>query len=189
MKICLLDLDGVLADMNNAAAALHGKPTVEELGLVGDAAWGFYRHWGMSKSEFYAPMGYDFWRGLDKTAEADEIVGAALERFGADNVAALTSPIRTPGCVEGKLDWVAHHYPALHVFVSRKRRTGGEPPKWMMAHPDALLVDDSGKNVDAFNLAGGNGFLFPRLWNTRHNDADRGLDMLLDEMSRMCGGD
>jgi hypothetical protein len=89
-------------------------------------------------------------------------VSAAEDTFG-DNVCILTSPCRTAGCTDGKLDWVAKHFPSF------QRRVLLGSAKHFCAHPKALLVDDHDENVAEFRRAGGVGLLVPQPWNERRN--------------------
>lgn len=104
----------------------------------------------------------DFWAGLPKMSDADEIVRLVEERFGPENVAFLSSPSHNRGCMPGKIRWIREHYPQL------QRRFLFGPPKHFVAHPNAVLVDDYDKNVESFRAHGGRAILLPRIWNSLH---------------------
>lgn len=150
-KTVFLDLDGVLADFVAGSFKAHNR-TPHPVDT-----WNYYKQWGLTDAQFFAPMGREFWAGLDKLPDADWLVETVLDA-GVD-VAIATSPCMTPGCIEGKRDWVAEHYPALApriVFTGIKH---------VMAHSSALLVDDSGSNVERFGVRGGWTYLWPQPWN------------------------
>ena len=159
--VCFLDLDGVLVDFVGGALAMHGKhiPPAE-------VRWDFLTQIGfdgVNDERFWAPMGRDFWAGLGWTADGRAILAAVEEAFGAEQVCLLTSPCLTPGCAEGKLDWVRRETPGY------ARRVLVGPCKHLLAGPRKLLVDDHDANCEAFNRAGGASVLVPRPWNTRRD--------------------
>ncbi len=149
-----LDIDGVLADFVAGALRAHGRPpdTVVD-------CWDFDKKLGIEPGAFWGAFGEEFWAGLDKTAEADEIASLACRVFGDRNVCLLSSPCRTPGCLEGKRRWVDRHFPAF----SRRLLLGA--CKEFCAGPGRVLIDDSDANVRAFRDAGGEVLLVPRPWN------------------------
>jgi hypothetical protein len=162
----MLDMDGVVADFYTAAAALHRLPLPN--GGGGLEAWWLPTIWNMSASKFYDPMGYDFWRHMPKMPDADEIVVLLDGYFGIENICFLTSPVLTPGCMDGKRDWGREHYPEIPTLISVTARESKVPPKEFCAHPDTLLVDDMERNTDPFEKAGGKAYLLPRPWNRMH---------------------
>lgn len=144
---CLLDLDGVLVDFIAGLAKLRGGPRVDPTS------------WDCVTPNEWSRMDYTFWRYLPKTPEFDLILSAVEETFGQENVCLLTSPARTQGCLEGKMDWIREHLPQY----SRQFLIG--PVKHFCAHDRAVLIDDSEDNCNAFNKAGGDIVLLPRPWN------------------------
>jgi len=180
-KNLLLDVDGVLADFVGGAMVAHNKPWPYS-GIVGDAAWHLAKIWGIENQEFWAPFGYSFWRDLEKMPEADAIFKLCVAKAGRERVCFVTSPCRTPGCMEGKRDWLTDHYPDVPVLFSVGR--GGTPPKQFCASRDAVLIDDYSPSVDKFIAWGGAAFLVARPWN-RNYDRERtiieDLDDFLDE--------
>jgi hypothetical protein len=168
----MCDLDGVVADFHSAVAELHGKKLPYEDGLVGDEAWCLPELWGMSDAEFYNPLGYDFWRNMPETDEAESIVGLLSYHFGRHNICFLTSPVLTEGCIEGKRDWGREHYPDIPMLVSITAKESKIPPKQFCADPDTLLIDDASANVDMFEKGRGIAYLLPRPWNRKHHVED-----------------
>ena len=86
------------------------------------------------------------------------------DKFGEDNICLLTSPILTPGCIDGKMTWIRKHLPQY----SRRFLIG--PAKQFCAAPRHCLVDDSITNIKAFKEADGHTFLFPAPWNSRFKE-------------------
>lgn len=160
--VCFLDLDGVLVDFVGGALAMHGKhiPPAE-------VRWDFPSQVGfdgVNAAAFWAPLGRDFWAGLGWTADGRGILAAVEDAFGPERVCLLTSPCLTPGCAEGKLDWVRRELPGY------ARRVLVGPCKHLLAGPGKLLVDDHDANCEAFAKAGGASVLVPRPWNEYRDD-------------------
>jgi len=151
---CLLDMDGVLADFTGGIFnRVRGVPEPKEL------TWDHVRdnEWGL--------LGLDFWLRLALMPAAKDIYWAAIKTFGVSNVGVLSSPVMTPGCVEGKKAWLSQHFPSLatgHIFFGSRKE--------FFAHPDILLVDDRDENVDNFLAAGGAALLVPAKWNRRKGE-------------------
>lgn len=162
-QTCLLDVDGVLADFVAGACEVHNA----EYPYTHPQNMGIYEMEGLiglTSIEFMAPMSKDFWAGLKPTQDAHEIVKMVESKFGPENVALLTKPVPTPGCLEGKELWIRHHFPQfLNRFLI------GSARKSFCAHENSVLIDDHEKNVKEFADAGGRGFLMPAPWNWKYN--------------------
>lgn len=165
----LLDLDGVLVDFVSGAQRLHGQPVGPH--LITD--WDFYEGWGLTPESFWAPMGEEFWAGLDWTAEGRSILAVVEAAVGRENVCLLTSPCDTPGCVEGKVRWIRRYLPEY------RRRFLVGPAKEYAAGPGRVLIDDSDANVIRFSAAGGNTVLVPRPWNSFKRSAASHIDLFV----------
>ncbi len=161
MRTLLLDLDGFVAHFQNGACDLHGKPRAD--GLTGE--WAFHHKWGITDEQFYAGMGAAFWEGLESWPDGLRLTTLLIDRVGKDRIAFLSSPCRTPGCGQGKRKWFARHFPAFDPWGDLF--LGGA--KWKLAHPGALLLDDSDSNCAKFRAAGGQAFLIPRPWNAKRD--------------------
>ena len=152
-KRIMLDVDGILANFVAGAAAFHGKdPASFSSGDIVET-------WGFTASDFWNPLGYDFWANLPVYDTAEEVVDICQKAVGPENVCLLTSPCATRGCAEGKIEWVRKHFPQF------KRRVLVGEAKEFCASPTSMLVDDHDNNIDAFHRAGGWVFLYPRPWN------------------------
>ena len=99
-----------------------------------------------------------FWKGLDLYPWAMEL----YQRCSAvAPVVLLTSPSKDPSSYAGKAAWVQRHFglDADLLIGSCKHR---------VAHPGAVLIDDSPKNCAAFIEAGGHAIVFPGIGNILH---------------------
>lgn len=111
----------------------------------------------------------EFWRNFPVSNECRDIVDRSVRMVGDDEVYLLTSTTRSPECLAGKLTWIQNNLP---TFLHRQYLIG--PPKHLCARPDALLIDDFDKNVNAFRKAGGQALLVPRPWNSNYSWETRG---------------
>lgn len=157
--VVCVDLDGCLSDFQAAAHAFHGVPDNPV------CSWNFWRDWGMSDKDFWAPLGRAFWADLPWTAEGPELLARVEALVGKDRVVLLTSPCDTPGGVEGKVEWIRKHLPEY------RRRFFVGPPKSLAAGPTKVLLDDYDLNAELFAAEGGHAVLVPRPWNARRAEA------------------
>ena len=114
-------------------------------------------------STFWNSIPREFWATTPISPEFNWLLGQVEHLVGQENVCLLTSPTIDPDCLAGKLEWIHAFTPK---WLHRQFLVG--PCKQFCAHPDALLVDDSDKNVNAFRKWGGKALLVPRPWNTLH---------------------
>lgn len=150
-----LDVDGVLADFVGAAHRVHGRepqPVTE---------WNFFDSWDMTAERFFAPMGFDFWYGLEPTDDAQRIVEVCVKRATRSRLALLSSPCETPGCADGKRAWVKKWFPNLlpNLILANAKQ--------LIAHPRAVLIDDSDANAIRWVNRAGGGFVWPQPWNSQ----------------------
>lgn len=164
----LLDMDGVLVDFLGGACKLHGKVYP---GLPHDPdtqteqkPWDIEPIFGMNAPELWDPMGREFWEGLEPLPHCHEVVKILSDKFGEENICLLTSPVRTDGCIDGKMAWIRKHLPQF------RRRFLVGPAKQFAASARHCLVDDHAKNIEAFRDAGGHVFMFPAPWNHRFGE-------------------
>lgn len=170
MKNCvvLFDMDGALADFVGGALKAHGKTIPPR-----EIEWDFYKHPvfnGMSPEQFWAPLANrEFWANLDPLPDGMELFRRVADLVGKDRIGFLSSGL-CPGSCDGKRDWIKRHLPGFEnaaIFSTAKH---------LVAHPNAILIDDLEKNIKDFQLFGGNGVLIPRTWNR--------LSFLVDESGR-----
>jgi FMN phosphatase YigB (HAD superfamily) len=159
-RVTFFDLDGVLADFVSGALRLHGRTDFP----YADIRWGIEEQLGIEPAKFWAPMGSEFWAGLPLYDDGHAAFSLVARTVGPENVALLSSPCETPGCLDGKRAWVAKHLPEF-----RKRLFLGGA-KHLFAGPGKVFVDDHDANVDAFRAAGGKAVQVPRPWNRRRDE-------------------
>lgn len=177
IKTIFLDMDGVITDhhagLKESFPDWNGvTPIHEHLGLSEDFFW-----------EKMTGMGTRWWGDLPEFPWSKKLVGACEEAVGPENVYILTAPSRT--CVAtatGKLYWLRNHFPQ---FPHGGRVMIGNH-KWLLAAPDRLLIDDTGKKCYDFAQAGGEFHLF-----TKGNLARllRDLSKMADQRSSLRAGD
>lgn len=158
----LLDMDGVLVDFVKGACEFHGK--TYPYGTGKQAPWDLEPIFQMTAPELWDPLGYEFWKNLEPYPHMEEFVGLLESKFGEEHICLLTSPVRTKGCIEGKMDWIRHYLPQY------RRRFLVGPAKEFCASEKHALVDDHQVNIDKFIDAGGHTFLVPAAWNRRFNE-------------------
>ena len=168
---CVLDVDGLLTDFVGGACKFHNVPNP----YLDERNWGCYlleELLAMPASDFFGPLDEVFWANLEPTIEFDTIIELVENKFGRQNVCLLTAPIRTTGCLEGKRIWIKKYLPDYEY------RFLIGTPKHFCAGPDAVLIDDSDKNIKAFTKNGGIAITFPRPWNSWHHMSKMPLEHL-----------
>lgn len=172
-----LDMDGVPADYyaGICRAFAPDVPAWPYRCRPGD--WNFFTGDPLNlTNELVAPvMGHGFYQGLDLLPDARAIVAHAESLAGdPERVYFLSSPWDTPGCDEGKREWVRKHFPGYF------RRTLIGSCKEACAYTGAVLFDDSPANCEKFVAAGGYACLVPRPWNDRHAECDHATGAVLN---------
>lgn len=158
----LIDLDDVVVNFVDAACVVHGRenPYVTNPSNLGN--YHLEEILGLTKSQFWKPMTYDFWLNLSLMDQGKRLINIVEAYVPKKYICFATSPSSNDGCAQGKIDWIKKHY---HRF-SRSFAIG--PMKYMYAGPNTVLIDDSQKNIDAFIEEGGIGYLFPSRTNKRY---------------------
>jgi 5'(3')-deoxyribonucleotidase len=148
------DLDGCLADFVRGCFAFHGKSLPYD-----EVQWDFDKQLELTPEEFWSPLGYEFWKNLPVLNDGAMVLNETVATIGLDNIGVLTSPCQTAGCVDGKLDWIRSNFP----YLDRKVLVGSA--KYLCSGPGRILIDDLGKNIEAWEASGGVGILYPQPWN------------------------
>ena len=117
----------------------------------------------LTRESFWSMIGRDVWRDAPESTEFKWLLEQCEELVGRENICILTTPINDPECLAGKLEWIHAHCPK---WLHRQYLMG--PQKYLLAQPDALLIDDSDKNANEFANHGGQTILVPRPWNPLH---------------------
>lgn len=119
--------------------------------------------WNPALSTFWNMLPQATWQQCPKSELCDWLITSCVSLVGEKNVFIATSPTKDPDCAAGKLQWIHENLPTfLHrqYFIT--------PRKVQLAHPGALLIDDSDRNVAAFRARGGSAIIVPRPWNRCH---------------------
>jgi hypothetical protein len=74
------------------------------------------------------------------------------------------------------MQWIKNNLPQMY------KRVIITAAKEMCAHPSALLIDDADHNVNKWRANGGVAILVPRIWNSRHAEADNTVEILRKEI-------
>lgn len=167
-------MDGVIVDFMKGAHEYHGLEYPND--NYTDGVGNFTDKLPMSSREFWSPLDGEFWAGLDWTPDGKEIINIVLEYHLVNDVSLLTTPTLHIECASGKMQWIKNNL--LRMY----RRTIITPAKEMCAHPDALLIDDADHNVNKWRDNGGVAILVPRIWNSRHAEANDTVEILRKEI-------
>ena len=184
-----VDLDGVLGDFVSAAMIAHKKEPVATMkewppgdydalpklcGVPDDAEfWQGINDYKPSWAGSSTPNGSSLWEHEVKLYPWAELLWNLCEERAATWV--MTSPSRSPGSSYGKVAWLQKWKgEAFRKYVIA-------PAKHHLARPGALLIDDDPKNVKKWRERG-EAILFPRLWNERHERADRPMETVIPEL-------
>lgn len=170
-------ITAILLDIDGVSNVFH-KHVFDHLGLhyPDDSAYPVECGWDIVNAanrlagyDRFTPTGFwnsitrEVWASTPPSPEFGFIVGWAEARVGQQNVHFLTSPTLSPDCLAGKLEWIQRCAPK---WMQRQFLIG--PSKHLCAKPGVLLIDDSDKNVAAFQEQGGSSLLVPRPWNSLH---------------------
>lgn len=135
-----LDMDGVLVDFRGGCEKLS-------------AIEGFKVDWETVHSE-----GPEFWSNLDWTKEGKRFY-YWLEKYCDENDIELCilSSVNYDDGITGKLEWLRNNcrIPSKNIYIVK---TGKDKAKY--ASEKSLLIDDYGKNIKSFIMAGGKGIKF-----------------------------
>jgi hypothetical protein len=158
------DLDGVLTDCHMSALRAWGV-TIDEYpfgrrvkDIIDDR--GFIVLTPDSHAEFWGSFDEDFWATLPKSKECDYLIDLGVKFAGQQNVWLASMPSINPESYSGKALWVQNNLPTwIHkqlILIHDKSK---------LAMPGCILVDDSRRNCETFQSAGGRAILYKRPWN------------------------
>lgn len=176
-----LDLDGVMANFQDAVCAVHGVQT-PYLDSANHGSYDMYKLMGMTAKQIEAPLTFKFWSRLEKMDDADLILAFAKS---LGTVYFLSAPVDTNGCRDGKHVWVKRNYPQHRLILCDAEA------KHAVAHPGAWLIDDRDDNVKRFRRGLGKAVLVPRPWNSLHKhcwDDDTVLKSMRIQVRMTCEG-
>lgn len=163
MKVTpLFDLDGVLAHFVEGVFQVHNRAVVP----YQDTRWDFCMQIGfdgIKDPKFWAPMGREFWAGLDVHYDGFDLLTYVESLVSKTRIGILTAPPEQDGAIDGKRDWCKKHLP----YYADKQRVIYAAAKDLIASPTKLLIDDHEGNVDKWD---GPSVLIPRPWNRRRDE-------------------
>lgn len=181
IKTILLDLDGTLSDFFSDALHHLNKKYRPDNPLTAEEyrknpTFNMAEKFGISQGEFWKTIESNqyFWCNMTPFRWAKQLYNL-LSEFAP--VTILSSPSLNPRCIPDKLEWLDKHL----GIKSDSCMFGGR--KYLMARPDALLIDDYPKNTESFIQAGGNAVLIPSSWNTEDLSFDKVVAAIIKEGS------
>jgi 5'(3')-deoxyribonucleotidase len=176
MKICFIDMDGVLCDFVSAACAVFGRRDLPSNWPLGERSMGAAL--GCSDKDFWETIKADpgFWSNMHPYPWCHELFDTVKE-FGYEPFIS-TSPSLDPASASGKTEWIQR------VFGRSFRSyfIGGK--KHALAMPGRVLIDDRNDTVDKFCACGGIGILFPRRWNSLHGISNDPMAFVRESLGR-----
>jgi 5'(3')-deoxyribonucleotidase len=162
IKHILLDMDGVIADLQRAICELLNKPEALDTWPLGQ--WEIETGLGLPAIDIWDRIedaGESLWTDRIQPYPWTRELIALVNETAPYTIA--TIPTQDPCCASGKLRWLYQHVRLgmrNHAFV---------PDKALMAKPTVVLIDDSDFNVRRFRGCGGWAILFPQRWNANHH--------------------
>lgn len=151
-----VDMDGVIAAWTEAIFSLYGQPLPE-----GKMPYEVQHTLNVDEDEMWDrinSLGAEWWENLQPYPWFRDL-WSRLHALGHE-VAISTSPCRIGNSAMGKTRWIRKHIgPEFRRYM-----IGAD--KWRLAHPRAVLIDDSEEKLAKFVEHGGIGILFPRQWNS-----------------------
>lgn len=155
MKKILIDMDGVLVDFVRGCFSWFNRTDIQYM----DITWNLEQYFGINPGDFWNSLTYDFWANLPWHPSGRQLFANLESHFGVENLVICTSPSRTPGCIEGKMEWLKRELPLM------ERQFMITPQKHFAASPDRILLDDHEPNIEKFAEAGGHTVLVHQPWN------------------------
>lgn len=186
----LLDLDGVLADFNSAAAIVHNLTPEEMYKHHKPGEWSIVPALSkalgkeLDEDSFWEPihaMEDAFWESLQPTPWYSDlmfyinghVIAGELEWF------IVTAPSQCHSSYAGKVKWMKQRFgrdfDSFHITRHKHH----------LANLDTILIDDRNRNCKEFRKAGGGAILFPSIGNKYHHDAllGRQVKRIKEELS------
>ena len=177
-----LDVDEVLADWSGAALRLFGleaEPFLARWFAEAPEQWNLFGAPGFPHAPDEAwriidAAGARFWAEIEPRPWAHDLLAACRELAPT---LLLTRPSEHPSSAMGKLEWMQAQFGgrAFHDYLIG-------PPKYALAQPGAILIDDHPANCAAFVEHGGEAIVFPAVGNHRRAHRDDPLALVLPEL-------
>ena len=173
-KKFLLDLDGVIVDFVRGVLKYHNRPDIS----YGDIQWNLENmvRPDLTPEQFWDSLGYDFWLNLPFTPTGPALFAGLASLVGTENILICTSPCRTPGSIEGKIEWLRINMPTM------QRNFMVTPKKEFAASQDRILLDDNDPNIEKFAEAGGLTVQIAQPWNSGHYKLDKDFNYKVEDV-------
>jgi 5'(3')-deoxyribonucleotidase len=160
-KVIYLDMDGVLANFSLGLVKAHKRADLASKVLDDNfpTDWWYNNELG-TEEDIWKPidkLGIKFWDSLLPYHYMEDVL-TAVEDSGLPWYI-CTHSRNNASSVGGKINWLAEHLGGWFEDIIMLK------DKSRLAHPDALLIDDSNKNISMFRAYGGQAYLFPQPWN------------------------
>ncbi len=160
--VIYLDMDGVIADFVKPLIKAHGREDLIEAYEAGE----YPKTWNMddelgTEEELWVPvdaLGEAFWDDIPPFSWTSKLLSIIKDEKIPWYI--CTHARHTPGSYSGKVRWIHKHISPTFKNIIMTRH------KHLLAHSNALLIDDNEQNTEMFTIHGGNSFLFPQSWNS-----------------------
>lgn len=180
-----IDMDGVLIDFFTAALRTHGRHDFADLSRWPPGEWEIANVIGISIDDFWAKIDADpHWWGNLNAYEWFSPLLSLVESHVGDNWRLLSTPSRHHHSAAGKWLWVDM------IIGNQHDRLTLTKEKALLAGPGRVLIDDSDKNCEEWEAAGGRAILFPQPWNKNHRlGRPHGdpVDFVVEELEKIFG--
>lgn len=180
-----LDMDGVLVDLVGEAFKLYNindpkaREEVVHWGAMPEAI-SKYGNKHVSTQDFWKSItcvGTKFWSNMSWLPWGKELYQWCNEQYPT---VLMSKPTSHPTSAAGKMEWINKNIPSAKRFALTSC-------KHHMAHPGAVLIDDSEDNIEKFVAHGGKGILFPGTWNRLGTpDPSRVMSMIKEEINKIA---
>lgn len=164
--VIFLDMDGVLADFMDPLLKVHNRYDL----LAKYKAKQFPMTWDIegelgTDAELWAPVdaaGAAFWSDIPAYPWMKRLISTIQDTDIPWYI--CTHARHTSSSYSGKVEWLHKHLGADFENIIMTKH------KHLLAHENALLIDDNEHNVNSFKAHGGNACLFPQIWNENRNE-------------------
>ena len=166
-----IDIDGVLADF---VSALHRKLNIpfdynNYQYKIGE--YNIFKEienkYGIKYEDILKLLkDKNFWANMPLYPNAKDIVNAAINAVGVNNVYILTRPMEELNGedIEGKKELINKNFPELkNNFIAAKNKES-------FANENSILIDDWDENINKFIKNKGSGILVKRPWNSNYKE-------------------
>lgn len=168
-----LDMDGVITDFNKSVCKQFDLPYPPQV-------YHFFPEIRERVSEF---CDTSFWHNLEWMHDGREILRAIMDTLGLEKVYLCTKIMPNIESASGKMMWIQDNLP---VYLDRVIIMSLGVPKYFLARPDTLLIDDRDKYVEEFTAAGGQGILVPRPWNKAYEQSEFAASTVRQHLEDLC---